>query len=107
MATFVRTPHPPQKPVFAQYAITATATALSATAILGDAETPRKLTIKNADGAANICYLGSQAVTATPANAGVELGAGDSYTFDYQSPTEIFIIGTANAANIAFITAEY
>src|SRR3972149_6069196 len=106
MATFGNLIREAAGPEFRQYTITATATALSAAAILGDSRAPRKLTVKNADGAANACYLGSSNVAATPTSAGIELGAGDSYTFNDQSPAAIFIIGTPPAANIAFIVAE-
>lgn len=68
-----------------------------------------KVTVKNADGAANAMYCGRSNVTNTPANACIELGAGDSYTFGGKEAVninEIFMVGTANAANIAFIALE-
>ncbi len=107
MATLVNAIREAAEPRFRQYAITAVATPLSDAAILNDSRAPRKLTVKNANGAANACYLGRQDVAATPANAGVELGAGNTYTFTDQSPAAIYIIGTAAAGNIAFIVAEY
>lgn len=107
MATYTAEFVEPDRPIFKQYTITATATALSDSTILGFRMSPKKLTVKNADGAANACYLGSSIVAATPAAAGIELGAGDSYTFENKAPSEIFIVGTANAANIAFICAEF
>ena len=107
MATLVRPIKNPAEPQFAQYTITATATALSDSSILNSTAIPKRLTVKNADGAANACYLGTQVVSNTPTNAGVELGAGDSYTFENKAPGGIYIVGTANAANIAFVVAEY
>jgi len=107
MATYVMDVVQAAKPAFAQYTITATATSLASSGILNNKRIPSKLTVKNADGAANACYLGPQTMSNSPTLAGIELGAGDSYTFEYQAPSEIFIVGTANAANIAFIVAEY
>lgn len=107
MATYVQEIQHAGRPTFFQYAVTATATALSASTVLNTNRTPRRLTVKNADGAANIAYLGSSDVAATPTEAGVELGAGDSFTFEGSSPSEIYAIGTAAAANILFICAEW
>lgn len=107
MATYVMEPVDPDKSSGKQYTITATATALSSSGILNSRYPVKKLTVKNADGAANACYLGPATVTNAPANADVELGAGDSYTYHNVSPGEIYIVGTANAANIAFVKAEY
>lgn len=107
MATYVMDVQQPGRPIFVQYTITATAVALSAAAILGTKWTPKKLTVKNASGAANNAYLGPSTVTNVPANAGIELAAGQSFTFEDQGPEEIFIVGTAAAANIAFIEAEW
>lgn len=92
-------------PVFAQYTLTASAVSLSS--ILGNTFPPARLVVKNADDAANKLYLGGQTVANTPAAAGIELGAGQSYMFYDQAPAKIFIVGTVNAANIAFITAEH
>lgn len=97
-----------EKPTGVQYTITATATALNSSSILGDARIPpARITVKNASGAANACYLGGPDVANTPANALVQLEAGAAFTFRYQHPSTIYIVGTANAANIAFIEAEY
>jgi hypothetical protein len=94
-----------------QYLITATATnitdALSLTGNLHFA----KITIKNADGAGNTLYIGNSNVTAVPANAHLELAAGKAYTFGgdglgLYSSSDIYLIGTADAANIAFIQLE-
>jgi hypothetical protein len=94
-------------PVFVQYTMSATATALCSSSILNNTAIPNRITVKNASGAANAVYLGGQLVANTPANAGVELAADQAYTFTRQAPCSIYIVGTVNAANIAFITAEY
>jgi len=96
----------PSSPVSVQYTLTASAAALSGILNSGPVP-PKRLTVKNAEGAANNVYLGGSNVTNTPANAGVILGAGDSYTYENQGPAEVFIVGTVNAANIAFIVAEW
>jgi hypothetical protein len=106
MATLANIMPNPAGPDFVQYTITGTATRLS-TLLAAGAVPARKLTVKNADGAANVCYLGSSNVAATPVGAGVELGAGDSFTFEEQSAGAIWIVGTAAAGNIAFVVAEY
>lgn len=90
-----------------QYALTATAVTLSS--VLGARRVCYQLDIKNATAAANTVYLGPSNVTAAPANARVELSAGQSYSFVVESrhsidTDEIYIIGTVNAANIAFIS---
>ena len=70
-----------------------------------------KITIKNASGAANSAYVGNSNVTNVPANAHLELAAGESYTFGgdgkgYYSSDDIYLVGTVNAANIWFIQLE-
>lgn len=94
---------------FAQYALTASAATL--TSIFGLSRTFRaqQVDIKNASGAVNSVYLGGSGVTNVPANAGVELGAGQAWTgMPSQgralNTDEIYVVGTVNAANIAFIT---
>lgn len=95
-----------RRPVYVQYPLTATAVALSTLGELAhETETPISITVKNASGAAASCYLGANNVTAAPANAGIELGAGQSYTFDEHSPAVIYIVGTPGAN--AYIVAEY
>jgi hypothetical protein len=70
-----------------------------------------KITIKNASGAANNGYVGNSNVTNVPANAHLELSAGESYTYGgdgrgYYSTEDIYLVGTVNAANIWFIQLE-
>lgn len=101
-----------------QYVITASAVNITNALSLAGGPRPtggtpaRKITIKNAAGAANILYIGPSTVTNVPANARAELSAGQSYTFgpygDSLSTTtdDVFLVGTANAANIAFISIE-
>lgn len=107
MATYVREFVEAAEPKHVQYTITATATALSSSGILNSKVVPKKLTVKNASGAANACYLGDETVANTPANAGVQLEAGAAYTWNNVAPDKLYIVGTANAANIAYIEAEY
>lgn len=100
--------------LFKQYSLTAGAVALNDSTILG-AILPvgitkvKQLVIRNATGAANLMYGGGSAVTNVPANAGFQIAAAtdrdfgplDMYSIDLR---DIFIVGTVNAANIAFIT---
>jgi len=92
-----------------QYALAASAVKLTTALGLPEGVWLRTLSIRNAKGAANKMYIGKANVTASPANAHVELDAGESY--DWYSPfgsqintDELYLIGTVNAANIAFIT---
>lgn len=100
--------------LFSQYTMTAGAIALSDSTILGavlpvNITKVKHLNIRNATGAANPIYGGKSNVTNVPANAGFQIAAAtdlsfgpfESYILDLR---EIFIVGTVNAANIAFIT---
>ena len=91
---------------------TVAATAASVSTILGltneTGKRLKRLTIKNAKGAANNLYIGGADVTATPTNAHIELDANQSYDFSSDDgwtidPDNIYLIGTVTAANIAFI----
>jgi len=93
------------EPIFKTYTLTAGAVALSGATILGTTQSPRRIIVQNASGAANSLYLGGSAVSAT--DAGREVVAGAEYVFENQDPQEIYIIGTVNAANIAHIIAEF
>ena len=100
--------------LFAQYSLTAAAVTLSDATILG-AVLPAGITkvyslnIRNATGAANPIYGGKSNVTNAPANAGFQIAAAtdlpfgpfEKYLLDFR---DIFIVGTVNAANIAYIT---
>ena len=96
----------------AQYTITATAANL--TSILGlTANQPsnsiKEVVIKNATGAANALYVGPSTVANTPADARVELAANQAWSAGphdgyYLNTDMIYLVGTANAANIAFIS---
>lgn len=94
---------------FLQYTLTATAASLTSAFGLSRTFRAQQIDIKNSDTAVNKVFLGPSTVTNVPANAGVQLGVGQAYTF---LPTqgrsvntdEVFIVGTVNAANIAFIT---
>jgi hypothetical protein len=94
-----------------QAAVTTTATNISTILSLDPGRDVRKLTIKNAGGAANRVYLGDSDVTTT-ANAHVELSADQGY--DYWSSeshrvntNDVYIIGTVNAANIVYINGVF
>lgn len=97
-----------------QYTITATATNLTTALGLTGGNLPSggwscaEITVKNADGAANKLYFGGSDVTNVPANAHGEIAAGQGYTWlptvsSRPNTDEIYLVGTANAANIAFI----
>lgn len=97
-----------------QYTITASAVNITTALGLTGGDLPSggyhcaEITVKNADGAVNKLYCGGSNVTNVPANAHVELGAGAGFTWlptVSARPTtdEIYLVGTANAANIAFI----
>lgn len=90
----------------AQYSLTASAASL--TSILGAKYYCRQIKIRNATGAANPLYLGPSTVTNAPANAYLQITAGVTEDFsgwptNSLNTDEIFIVGTVNAANIAFI----
>lgn len=97
-----------------QYTITASAVNLTTALGLTKGDLPSggyhcsEITVKNANGAANTLFAGGSNVTNVPANAHVQLAAGQSFTWlpsVSARPTtdEIYLVGTANAANIAFI----
>lgn len=94
---------------FSQFPVTATATSLSTIFSFSPKRYARQIDIKLAGAAVNNAYVGPSTVTNVPANAGVELTAGQAWS-DI-APTglnintdEVFVVGTANAANILFIT---
>ena len=92
------------EPIFKKYVLTAGAVALSGSTILDTTESPRRIVIQNASGAANALFLGGSDVAT---NAGREVVAAAEFVYENQDPTEIYVIGTVNAANIAYITAEF
>jgi hypothetical protein len=94
---------------FLQYTLTASAASLTSAFGLSRTFRAQQIDVKNADGALNPVFLGGSGVTNVPANAGVRLNAGQSFTFLPTSgrcvnSDEVFIVGTVNAANIAHIT---
>ena len=90
--------------IFKKYVLTGAAAAFSVAALLNTTESPRRIVIQNASGAANEFWLGGADVAT---NAGREVVAAAEFIFENQDPAEIYIIGTVNAANIAYITAEF
>lgn len=96
-----------------QYAITASpvnlTTILSLTAN-SPSNSIKEVVIKNAAGAANTLYVGPSTVANTPTAARVELAANQSWSagpYDSSYPLNtdmIYLVGTVNAANIAFIS---
>ncbi len=94
-----------------QYALTATAASItSALSLTGNVHFA-KITIKNAKGAGNNAFTGNTDVTNSPTNAHIELDANQAYTYGgdgrgYYSASEIFLVGTVDAANIVFIQLE-
>lgn len=101
---------------FKQYTITGTAASLtsifdSSAEMVSKNLHFKSAIIKNASGAANNLYVGGSTVTNAPANAGIELAAGQGVIIGDSagnvvagSTDKIYLVGTANAANIAFIT---
>jgi hypothetical protein len=94
-----------------QYAVTSTATSVTAALGLTSATRryPRQLDIKNAAGATAAAYIGGSTVTNVPANAWAELSAGQAWSdvaidSNHINTDQVFLVGTANAANILFIT---
>lgn len=91
-----------------QFAVAATATKLTTALSLTERRYAKRLTVKNAAGAANTLYIGGSDVTNVPANAHIELAPGQSYDF-YSgegwlvSTEDIYTVGTVNAANIVFV----
>jgi len=90
--------------VFKKYVLTAGAVALSGATILATTTPAKRIVIQNASGAANAFFLGGSDVAT---NAGREVVAAAEFIFENQDPQAIYIIGTVNAANIAYITAEF
>jgi hypothetical protein len=91
-----------------QFAVTGTATTLTTALGLAERHFVRQIDIKNATGAANPAYVGGSTVTNVPANAWAELSAGQAWSdvavdAPHVNTDAIFVVGTANAANILFI----
>jgi len=94
-----------------QVAVAATATQVTSALSLTGNTHFSKITIKNATGATASGYVGGSDVTNVPANAHLQLAAGESYTFGgdgrgYYNTDDIYLVGTVNAANIWYITLE-
>jgi hypothetical protein len=92
-----------------QYAVTSTATNISTILSISPGLRLKKLTVKNAGGAANKVYLGDSDVTNVPEHAHAELSADQAYEYwsgecHRINTDDVYIVGTANAANIVFIT---
>jgi hypothetical protein len=98
----------------AQFALTATATSLFTAigGVVGDSSKryAKAINVKNAAAAINICYLGPSTVTNVPANAFAEISAGTTFNSSPSGSnthnidlTQVFIVGTVGAANVAFI----
>lgn len=92
----------------AQYTITATATNLTTILGLSAGMDCRQIDIKNATLATAPLFLGKSNVTNTPANAFAQIAPGQAWSDiapanGKLSTNEVYLVGTANAANIAFI----
>jgi hypothetical protein len=106
--------------IFKQYAVTAAAVDLGTALAITDPAILecREITISYAVAAANAAFLGGSTVTAVPANAGFvfpvvaanipsmvfRMGAGAVKGLDLRS---MYLIGTANAANVFYISIVY
>src|SRR5688572_27129882 len=91
-----------------QYAVTGTAVNITTALSLPARMYVRQLDIKNADGATAAAYVGGSNVTAVPANAWVQLAAGQAWSdvateANHVHTDAVYLVGTANAANILFI----
>jgi hypothetical protein len=91
-----------------QYAVTSTATNVSTILSLSPGLRLKKLTIKSAKAGANQVYLGDSNVTNAPENAHAELSADQAYEYwsgecHRINTDDVYIVGTAGAANIVFI----
>jgi len=93
--------------IFKTYTMTAGAVALSDATALNTTASPRKLTVQNAAGASDTAYLGGSGVTALGADAGRELAAGVDAELRNSDPSEIYVIGVVDAANLLYITAQF
>lgn len=93
--------------IFKTYTVTGSAVALSGSTALNTTAIPRKLSIQNASGAADAAYVGPPTVDATGANAGRELVAGEDVEVRGQDPARVYVIGTVDAANLLYITAQF
>ena len=92
-----------------QYAVTAAAVNITTALALPAKLYCRQIDIKNAKAATAVVYLGPSTVTAVPANAFAQLDANQAWSgvavsTESLNTDEIYMIGTANAANILFIT---
>lgn len=105
--------------LFKQYVITATAADLATALAITDPAIIecKELIIEQALAAVNASFIGGSTVTAVPANAGftfpVVAANIPSMVYKVGSTIKsldlrsIFVIGTANAANILYITIVY
>lgn len=93
--------------VFKKWTVSGSPTSL--TSILGYsyAREFSRITIKNAQGAANVLLVGGADVDT---NAGLELAANQGYVFERGddggrmiSSDDVYLVGTAAAGNVAFI----
>lgn len=68
-----------------------------------------QIAIRNATGAANALYVGGSDVTNAPLNAHYQVAAGTTEYLSAQgsgfllNTDDIYLVGTVNAANIAFV----
>lgn len=88
-------------------AVPAAATNITSLLSLAAGVQVKKLTVKNAKDAANVCYLGDSDVTTT-ANRHVELSADQAYEYwsgesHRVNTDDVYVIGTATTANVVFV----
>ena len=91
----------------AQWVAAATATSLTTALGLTTPVLVTRAIITNKTGAANILYVGGSDVANTPANAWLEIAAAATKEFgepdQHFSSDNVYLVGTVNAANVAFI----
>ena len=106
--------------LFKQYTMTATAASLSSNALLGSVlpvgvTKVHQVFITNAPAAVNNIFGGGSGVTNVPANAGFAIAFSATLAITFSlgpfvgaqiiDLNDIYIVGTVNAANIAYLTA--
>lgn len=96
----------------AQWTVLGTATSLTTILGLGQRKFFSELHVTNADASVNPVYIGGSTVTNVPANAYAKVNSGAIGGVEKWAPSNgckvstdaVFLVGTANAANVAFVS---
>lgn len=95
-----------------QYAVTTSAAKLTTILGLTDAKRPVHISIKNGTANTGKVYIGKSNVTNVPANAGVELIADQTWTYQagtgarHVSTDDIYIVGSVGAEKVLILVIE-